>query len=443
MSYYNVIEIDRDEYYSMKRKAKERESLKRRLNKERERRKRDRDRLERNIEKINREFSSKVEALNKENKKLNNNLETLNRELLNTKKEYKRKFDSLDSKIDATKSQLQDEISFLRKETKEEIKKQKERIDTLIKHLEIEKSTKKEMALEWLHNLETQIDMISKLQHEKFKPSALSTLLKQAELAKDNIKNGIFESAIASLQERFIDAQKLFAEIYLLQKEFEELQQIALDNIKDLYSLLEAQKIVEYEIEEDIIEVDVNYWTEGGIDSLKAQIKELEDKITDDNTTTQELIDIISIQNQLFEDIKNIADKAKDNLLLSQVRIDNGNDIIDILDEMGFSSVDDTFDRDDQRKSLFVKFENDAKEEILIVLSPDGSKNKLNIMFDIDSTNVKMKDIRLNNIINRLKEKGIETNNFKCTDSETPTYEIEKYKNFDKIRKGEVDTKTL
>ena len=299
------------------------------------------------------------------------------------------------------------------------------------------------MALEWLHNLETQIDMISKLQHEKFKPSALSTLLKQAELAKDNIKNGIFESAIASLQERFIDAQKLFAEIYLLQKEFEELQQIALDNIKDLYSLLEAQKIVEYEIEEDIIEVDVNYWTEGGIDSLKAQIKELEDKITDDNTTTQELIDIISIQNQLFEDIKNIADKAKDNLLLSQVRIDNGNDIIDILDEMGFSSVDDTFDRDDQRKSLFVKFENDAKEEILIVLSPDGSKNKLNIMFDIDSTNVKMKDIRLNNIINRLKEKGIETNNFKSTDSETPTYEIEKYKDFDKIRKGEVDTKTL
>jgi chromosome segregation ATPase len=408
MSYYNTVEIDRDELRRLERKARESESLKSRL--ERERRKRKSD-----ISRIRREFDSKIKELNKINNKLSAELREVNNELLKTK----------------------GDIETIKKETQ----KNKQKINEIIANLNREKKEKKELALFWINNLNAQIDMIKELEHEKFKPNELNRLLTQIELARKNFENGMYEAAVSSLQERYLDAVDLFEEVFLLQKEFEDLKAQALENLDELKSLLEAQRVVEYELEGQKIEVDVDYWSEGRLSEIEKEISSLEKEINDKNTSTKRLREILKYQEKLKEELINLSEKAKHNLFMYQARVDSANDIIDILDEMGFEAVDNALLKDDKRKSLFVKFENESEEEIMVILSPKDDKNVANIMFDIESTNPKFKDLRLNNILKELNKKGVRVENFACTDNENPRNIINEFKDFEKVKEGRVEDK--
>jgi len=408
MSYYNTVEIDRDELRDLERRAREASSLRDRLNKERAKRKSD-------ISKIRNEFNKKVDELNRLNKNLSSELREVNSELLKTK----------------------DDINLL----KTEVAKNKEKIQKIIADINKEKETKKELALYWINNLNAQIDMINSLEHEKFKPGELNRLITQIELAKKNYESGIYEAAITTLQERYIDAVELFEEVFVLQKEFEELKSKALENLDELKAILEAQRVVEYELEGERIEVDVDYWSEGRLSEIEKEILSLEKEINDKNTSTQRLREILKYQEKLKEELINLSEKAKHNLFMYQARVDSANDIIDILDEMGFETVDNALLGDDKRKSLFVKFENESEEEIMVILSPKDDKNIANIMFDIESTNPKFKDLRLNNILKELNKKGVRVENFACTDNENPRNIINEFKDFEKIKEGRVEDK--
>jgi len=405
MSYYNTVEIDRDELRELRRKAKESRNLKERLEREREKRKSD-------ISRIRNEFNKKLNELKRLNKNLSSELKELNEELINTKKDLK-----------------------------EDIKKNREKINNIISKINQEKKEKKELALYWINNLSSQIDMIKKLDHEKFKPNELNRILTQIELAKKNYESGMFEAAISSLQERYIDAVELFEEVLSLEKEFNELKEEALKKIDEILNLLNAQKEVEIEVEGQKVEVDVNYWTNNRLDEIKKEAELLKKKIEDKKTTTKELKEIIEKEENLIEELKNIHNKAIDNLFLYQSRIDSANDIIDILDELGYEAVDDAMLSNDKRKSLFVKFENENEEEILVILSPKDNKNRLNILFDIETTNPKFKELRLQRILSELNKKGIKTENFSCTDNENPRSLMNEFKDFEKVKEGRVEEK--
>ena len=430
MSFFNTVEVDRDELNRLERLAREAENLRERLRRERK----SRGKVENRVKKMERNFSKRIDNLRKLNEELDKEVRILNEELTS----HKIKFKNLDEKIDLVKEDLDREIQSLRKETNLKIKK----INNELKEIRLEKENKKELALSWLKNFENVIKMIKELEHEKFKPGELNKLLEEARLAKKNINNGVFEAAISSLQERFLDARELFNEVFLLQQEFEELKTIALNNIDELNDLLKAQKEVEFIIFDENVKVDVNYWTNGKLERIKSEIEQLKEKIENPKTTTEELVEIIARENVLFEELKNIAEEAKNNILLSESRIDLAENVEDVLEDLGYDLVGATFEKDDKRKSAVLKFENEGGEEIITVLTPRGNKNSLNIIFGLENTNLAMKDMRLHSILNKLKERGIELNNFKCVDSEVPAdYKIPD--DIEKVKSGEVEVKSL
>jgi len=208
MSFFNTVEIDRDELERLNRAAREAISLRERLNKERKAKKN----IENRLNKLRSDFKRRMDNLKRLNEELDKEVRFLNEELAS----HKIKFKSLDEKIDLVKDELDREIKNLRKETNEKIKL----INKELKNIRLEKESKKELALSWLKNFENSIKMIKELEHEKFKKGALDRLLEEARIAKENINNGVFEAAISSLQERFLDARELFNEVYLLQQEF-------------------------------------------------------------------------------------------------------------------------------------------------------------------------------------------------------------------------------
>jgi len=408
MSYYNTVEVDRDELRILEEKAKEATSLRNRLNRERNKRKSD-------ISKIRNEFNKKIEKLNNLNKNLSNELKTLNSEVLKTKADIK----SLNK----------------------EVVKNREKIREIVEKINKEKENKKEIALYWINNLNTQIDMIKSLEHEKFKPNELNRIITQIELSKKNFESGIYEAAISSLQERYIDAMELFEEVFVLQREFEDLKEKALKKIEDIKVLIEAQRVVEYELEGEKIEVDVDYWSEEGLKNIEKEVERVEKEINDKNTATQRMREILEYEDKIIEELSQISEKAKHNLFLYQSRIDNANDLIDILDELGFEAIDNTLLGDDKRKSLFLKFENESEEEIIVIVSPKKDKNVLNVMFDVESTNEKFKDFRLQRILNNLNKKGVRIEHFACTDDKNPRNMINEFKDFERVKEGKVEEK--
>ena len=430
MSFLNTVEVDTYEYEKMVRATKEVDNLRERLRKER----RNRNKIKKRMDELEKNLDNKINKLNRLNEELDEEVRVLNDEL----KEQKIKFKNLDEKIDLVKEDLDKEIQNLRNETNKKINK----INKELKSIRLEKENKKELALSWLKNFENVIKMIRELDHEKFKPGELKRLLEEVRLARENINNGVYEAAISSLQERFIDARNLFNEVFLLQEEFEELKTIALNNIDELNDLIEAQKEVEFVIFDEKVKLDVNYWTNGKLDRIKKRIEELKTKIEDKKTTIEELVEIIKEENILLEELKNISNEARDNLLLSESRIEIAERVEEVLEDLGYDLDGATFEMDDKRKSAVLKFENEGGEEIITVITPKGKKNSLNIIFSLENTNVAMKDLRLNGVLNKLKEKGIELNNFKCVDSEISSdYKVPE--DLEKVKRGEIEVKSL
>ncbi len=435
MSFYNYVEIARDELERLRNEARETSSLRKRLRNEYKLR----EKLNERLKELDRSTERKINRLKEKNKKLDRNLRVLNEELIKTKKNYT----SLSERVESVKEELNREIDMLRRETDEKIKKVNAEVRELKDSIRIEKENKKELALQWLKNFENIISMIKELNHEKFKPGALNSLLEEARIARENINNGVYEAAIASMQERFIDARELFNEVFLLEEEFNSLKTIALNRLDEIREILEAQRFVEFEFFGEKETVDVNYWTNGEIEKILKRINELKAKIEDENTTTQEMVEIIKEENEIFETAKKLSEKARDNILLSEARLDIADNVIDTLENMGFDMVDDTFVADDKRKSVVLKFTNEAEEEIVTVISPKGNSNSLNIIFNVENTNIAMKDARLNNMLNRLKEKGIELQNFKCADGEVPHDTYKRFDDFEKIKEGRVKISDL
>jgi exonuclease SbcC len=451
MSYYNSVEIDRNELRNLRNRAKEATNLRNRLERERERRASDINRMRNKILNTRNEFNNKVSKLNRLNENLSKELRDVNSEFLKTKTELKRTKKEFSSKISELNENFSKEIEKVNSEIlktrvdintiKREVSKNRERINKIISDINREKQEKKELASYWMKNLDGQIEMIKSLEHEKFKPGELNRLITQIELAKKNYENGVYESAISSLQERYLDAVELFEEVFILQREFEELKEQALKRIADIKVLIEAQRVVDYELEGETIKIETDYWSEGRLSKIEEEVQKLEKEVNDKNTTTERMIEILEYEDKLIEELTQIAEVAKHNAFLYQGRVDTANDIIDILEDLDFEIIEDALVGDDKRKPLFLKLENESEEEIIVVASKKKDKNVLNIMFDIESTNPKFKDRRLEKIIKELNNKGIKLENFSCTDSETPRNLVNEFKDFEKIKEGKVEDK--
>jgi len=460
MSHYNYIPkvtINETEYKKLKKEAKEKQKLKDRL------KNRERDianlnsKMNKRIKEVEKTMNKRVSKLNDLNNRLSSELRTLNIEfnnerkrneekvrklnskLSNMKSELNLRITSLDKKVDAIEEEIYQEINEVRKETQEALNIQKKefnsKIKSVIDSIQAKEDSEKNLALNWLKDLNTIVEMIEVLDHEKYKPNQLNKLKSQIELAKNNIENGVYQSAISSLQERYISAGELFNEVNYLQKEFEELQTMAKNYVDELKVLLDTQKNVEMEIREQDVEVDVDKWSNKGITKLEQEINSLSEKIEDNSTSIEEMYEIISRIKDMFKEAKELPEKAKENIILSELRLDMAEQIEESLEEAGFELVDDVFERDDARKSLILKFHNSSDEEIITIVKAEKNfTNSLNVMFE-SVENERYKKHRLDKIINKLQSKGLEVGNFKCTDSTTRSDFYDEVRDFEKIKK--------
>lgn len=196
-----------------------------------------------------------------------------------------------------------------------------------------------------------------------------------------------------------------------------------------------------FETEEGAEEVagKVDFWTQGALSELRGQVEaELKQLGRPDDLTLDDLKRSISQSGERRAQCLDLAEKAKEALLASQLRNNLGQMIEDALTDAGWEIADSSYEGEDFRGAVHIKLRNLPGDEIVTIITPEPGQgntiqNKLNISFFDRSTNDEtFRQERLRAITGILQEQGLDitppvckpgTENRPCTEDEKLDFE--------------------
>ena len=415
--------ITQDEYERLMRSARVAENMDYKIQEE----------LRRKEVELQSEFRAQMDILNRRNSMQEEIIETLNDNMKEMERDFQRRYrqqaskhqrdiDNLNKKIDVEIEYIHNRLDEQRQEYISLIKEQSRilnnRIDSIQRDIEAKEQSRKNQALEWLKNAEDALSLVDTYNHKKFAPNEYDDLKNRIELVKTNIKNENYE--ISNLQNIWMDSYKLRAKLEQLESEWNSYLQLAKQSNAELLATCEVHEVVElaFETSEDDmqLEVDINFWTSGKLDKLKAKAEKLHKNLkTPDDLEVSDFKEMIKKSLELKSQVTQLTELAKANIILSQQRADMAEDILESLEQKGFELADDCYEYDDQRKAYRIKLENAGGDEIVTIITPqDNLTNRLDIHFFDNNTDDAEKRIRLNSILKSLSQNGINCDMPQC-----------------------------
>ena len=239
-------------------------------------------------------------------------------------------------------------------------------------------SNQKQRAFIWQQDTKQFLDGLGQgTRHDKFKPGAIDKLRAELQLAEGNLQQGDNQAAIASSQQSFLRAHELQAELAMLEMEWEAELQVAKQKVAELLSLCEAQKECQFSLDTEegvsVVDGQIDYWTEGGLKALEQKaIEEAKQLENPKDLSLDELKASIEQSEQWYQQAFLLTDQARDAIIASQLRVDMAERIADTLAESNWEAVDNTYEGEDERKAVHVKFINLQGDEIVTIITPEN-----------------------------------------------------------------------
>ncbi len=305
-------------------------------------------------------------------------------------------------------------------------------------------TSERDQAHQWLTDTQQFLNMIaSEYRHEKFKPGALDQIRNEMSMNQGNFDQGNYQVAIATSQQSFLRASELRFEMEQLEMEWEAHLEAGKQNATEVLAACDAQTACRFtfDTEEGAEEVagEVDFWTQGALSDLRQKAEaELKRLGASDDLTLDDLKRSVSQSDEWREQSLELAERAKEALLASQLRNNLGQMIEDALSEAGWEITDATYEGEDFRGAVHVKLQNLPGDEIVTIIAPEPGEgntiqNKLNISFFDHSTNDEtFRQERLRAITGIFQEQGLDcgspvckqgTENQPCMDNEKLDFE--------------------
>lgn len=350
--------------------------------------------------------------------------------------------------LERQEHQLRSNFNNQMKQIKQKSKKQEaniqrldNKIDNLIESIESKEANKKSQALAWLSEAEDALSAIDSFRHEKFVPNEYAKLKQKYELSQLNIENEVYESSISGSQVLWQKACELKTKLEQLENEWSAYFEQAVESNAKLIATCDAQTTLKlaFDVEDgsEELEVDIDFWCNGQLSSLKELAISQQNLLTHseamDVKNFKELIDESS---KLQTDAESLTQKAKEAIILSQLRSDMASDIVDSLDRSGFTLEDSCFEGEDERASIHLKMTNISGDEVVTIITPvDNRENRLDIHFFDKDSDESFKQTRLKNMMQRLSESGVECQTPQCTTgTEHNSTGDERVRDFEKVK---------
>jgi len=277
---------------------------------------------------------------------------------------------------------------------------------------------KKDTAKRFFIDLTKILEETVALPHERFAPGKLGAAGRHVNDARRNFENNMPEAALSTAQKAYWELADIRAEVLKKQREFILVHQAALQEVRLLLEEARANRKYQLELGEgtdkEELALEVDHWTHGELSNLEMQIKTLEsqllngEKILTISQTTDILSDIEALKPRLNE----IVERARQNILASQLRVNIAGIIVEALQEQGFTLEDAAYEGNDARNAHIAKVRNIAGSEVVTVISPvrhEAGKNAVSIhSYDetfVDDVTLKQRAEEITSILN---EKGLE-----------------------------------
>lgn len=213
---------------------------------------------------------------------------------------------------------------------------------------------------------------------EFFKPGLIDSLFVQIEQAQANQAAGMFETTIYAMQQicSAISAARL--ELEQLQNTW---QMLLLANWEAVQQILahaaESQYVQAYDLEGSPLpfEIDVDFWTQGALSDLIAQMQDFEGLLSEPVPSfgVQELSEWREVQiPRFYHTLETIIADAHVSALNSQIRINIADLVVKSLHAQGFHLENATYESADERLAYQARLINLRGNEVVVQVAPYG-----------------------------------------------------------------------
>lgn len=305
----------------------------------------------------------------------------------------------------------------MRQALKDQENRLQRNINNLASKIDERWQKQEDIAQQWIGALKEQTEFIREnYRHKQFAPGELDKLISRLNAAQLDISQNMPQSAVPEAREAFRQSLALQQEIELIEARWDELYELAGENLQELFELYNEHKEYPLVLEEqtDSLNLDVDYWTEGEWQTLLDQLQTIKDKLEKEKNSLQceDLEKILLELDEIAQKLPELDAKAKTALIASVKRRDIQAQICDSLAEIGYNLEDSTYAGEDFRQSYHLKMSNAEQEKIVTIIEPEqsdqGISNKLQFHFYDRSPNDAIREERLQNIQQSLTEQGLE-----------------------------------
>lgn len=266
-----------------------------------------------------------------------------------------------------------------------------QQIDRVFDTLEQERQYKAKLAQELLTDVEQIWQQIDRdYQHQRFAPNQLADLRRNLELAKQNLATGVFEAAIATSQETYLKLADLRLELEQKEQKWLLYYTATLEDLQTLITEVQAHRQIEIELGEagdkiEIFQAEVDYWTDGRLSAYEQKLDKFQQQLTGGKSTltTEQIQELAQQIEALRPELSDIANEAKMQVILSQMRAEIADHVVELLESYGYQladpQADASYEGTDYRNAYVVKVKNIAGEEVVTVITPEKELGANNI----------------------------------------------------------------
>ncbi len=344
------------------------------------------------------------------------------REVENIESRVQHQLDKQEHQLRSDFNNQMKQIKYKSKQQEINIQRLDNRLDNLVESIEAKETNKRNQALSWLDEAKDALVTIDSYRHNKFSPNEYRKLQQKLEFSSINIENEVYEASISNSQSLWQEACELKVRLEEFENEWSSYFEEAVKSNTTLIATCDAQTTLKlaFDIDDGSEElvVDIDFWCDGELYKLKelALIQQTLLKHSE-NIEVKDFKELIQKSTQYQADVRGLTQKAKEAIILSQLRSDMASDIINSLDDSGFTLEDSCFEGDDERASIHLKMTNIRGDEVVTIITPLSNKeNKLDIHFFDKVSDETFKQTRLQNMIDRLSQSGVDCQVPKCAE---------------------------
>ena len=310
--------------------------------------------------------------------------------------------------------------------------------------IQSDKARQRAIAVSQIEDIEKLFRLMrTQRDHERFAPGELDKIESKFSHCRTDLDSGNSPAAFANARERYFEYQELRQRVAERQAEWEaylaEVQRLA----EDTSGAMAATEGAKYTFSDDSsqqVEAQIDYWSEGKLEDFNNRLKDHLARLeTPEELSTDDLKELMNALAPMEGELSGIVADAKERLVQSQMRQNIAASILDSFKGTPWQLDDSTYQHEDFRRGLHLKLKNASDEHIVASVMPVGNaqggmRSNVEINFYDRLNDDRLRQARLKDMNDRLRQEGVEVGQFECQDGSQGRPGAEEMRDFARLR---------